>query len=971
MPYDVTGRPPAEIQPARDLIIRPFSDFGHVGTVDDTAAIQAAVDWSASLNGTDGTANVAVGQPGTFKIDGLMIRHGTRLIAPGGTATKFIPVAAPAARAAILLDTGPVQHIELSGFTLDMSAHPSQDAVYLHAVPVLISGGVQGGLWYARFKDILIKGCTGESLWLHGGDDSFQGPHQFIRFEGVVVESASTTHHALRLSGQVGQLDFDAACRFDGPGAGVGTVNILLERTVLVDGGHPYGVNNGDIAPYSVRLPVTSQSNTRIATVERAQNITFDYGHFEAAYEGIYADVSAGLVSVEHAFFSTVGHKSDLTGWACKCENGNMVAGKNFFGGTVDTHYIRTSGGQLTPTGGDFDFNGVVTSGVTLQLPTTATLATGVFKSVFVNGGSATVITTITSRLLPGEFLTLRANGGPIILGTGGNIDLGASFTPLNVPSGGVVLLARNDLAVGLPWQVVAVSGPSAHLAPPAVFVNASLSPYQALPGTGTIRVDATAGNVTIKLPNRDLVPPGTRITIKKLDATTNSVFINGFVTAQNPDGQADNVNKLTRPLQSVQVERNATVGFGNWDNILDGGTPVSVLTFGTYLTGGPFDGSAPVTIATNATSVNTPDTIVARNGIGAFAAQNLVLAGTLSVTGFITGASGGPALMRGTASGVSGDLASQNLLLYQATSTNWAGIQSNGSGDLVLSVGTAARYSHVFAQNGAVAFAGALAVTGFITGASGGPLWVRGTASGSSGDKPSQNLFLYDATATNWSGIQSNVNGDMVLSVGTSTRYSTVFAVTGTVAFPAVITSGQHAVNTTGGIIGVVISDATSHSGVNIVPATSAHFAFHDNGRVGALTAFRSSNASYADRTWLSVTAAGAATFAFGVTFSASVSVGTTLSVGGTATFTGTIVSNLLPTNATYDLGGGTNRWKDYYGSGKLECGTTIVTGAPAGGTAALWKLGSYITGAFSADFGHAIEVEVAGTLHKVLTAS
>ena len=50
-------------------------------------------------------------------------------------------------------------------------------------------------------------------------------------------------------------------------------------------------------------------------------------------------------------------------------------------------------------------------------------------------------------------------------------------------------------------------------------------------------------------------------------------------------------------------------------------------LSFGTHLTGGPYDGTAPETIATDATSADTPSTIVARDASGNFSAGQITAA--------------------------------------------------------------------------------------------------------------------------------------------------------------------------------------------------------------------------------------------------------------------------------------------------------------------------------------------------------
>lgn len=60
----------------------------------------------------------------------------------------------------------------------------------------------------------------------------------------------------------------------------------------------------------------------------------------------------------------------------------------------------------------------------------------------------------------------------------------------------------------------------------------------------------------------------------------------------------------------------------------------IGVLTSGAHLTGGPYNGTAPVTIATDATSANTPSTIVVRDSSGNFSSE-IITASTL-LTGIL-----------------------------------------------------------------------------------------------------------------------------------------------------------------------------------------------------------------------------------------------------------------------------------------------------------------------------------------------
>ena len=60
----------------------------------------------------------------------------------------------------------------------------------------------------------------------------------------------------------------------------------------------------------------------------------------------------------------------------------------------------------------------------------------------------------------------------------------------------------------------------------------------------------------------------------------------------------------------------------------------ISALTFGTHLTGGPFDGTAPKTIGIDATSANTASTVVARDASGNFSAGQVTV--TKSIAGVL-----------------------------------------------------------------------------------------------------------------------------------------------------------------------------------------------------------------------------------------------------------------------------------------------------------------------------------------------
>lgn len=1061
MAFDPLGRPPRESQPARDFLVRPFSDFGRVGTADDTGTIQRAIDASA-------VGGFAVGQDGDFEVNGLVIKNGVRFHCPGVGLTNIIARAASSEEQLISMPDDVLQNVELSGFAL-RGVVAGQHAMRLRAIPGTATGFLQGGLWYFRLKDIEVTDFTGEGIWLDGygnalGDPSaFRGPIQFGTFANVRVFCAAADKRALRLSGQVGQVGFDEACQFDnGPSDGTidGTdENILIERAVNEDESL-----NSDMAPYSILFKgVTCQGNTRGVTIERASTVTFVGGHFENLYEGIHNDVSAFGTIVDGVEFSNVGYRGDGTGFGIRNAGGLVIArGNRFYSSSApvacETHYVSQFNQEIRLDGRHHDDTGIRTSGLTRSAIASApTLNVAGFRDVWVNGPQSTPIDTIDSVLGPGELLTLRANGGHIVIGSGGNIDISPWRDPLRVTSDASVILQRDDL-VGV-WRVISQSGPQGHRRPLQVFVTHAMSPYAVAPGTGTVRVTAVGGDVEIILPSKDDTSYGERISVKRVDSTTNAVHINGATTAENPDGQLDDVVRLVAITQAFDFERNDAQGAGGWDTIgsvsAQTGAPGvgAPLTFSTHLTGTPasnYDGSQAITLSTDATSAVFASTLVARDAGGnifATSFNNAVAGGTpgyFSLHGspgspdsagitFGTDGTGWAFAIRknqgGTLSTLFRLFDSGNVIV--AGSLSALSLSASGSGGFTIgNVSGAARiqfgspisntFSFIRASNAYASIdCASITLNTLGVGVVGGTIYYDSSLGGVT--TISRAGATWDWSVWNPAGstapilsiptgtfdvrIQNDiilgtvtrgfvVSGTRRLSVSsTGVDVTGTFTTTGTLnvisgvfvaSSSGVSTSKPMTITTTGGVTGMDISDASGNTGLSFTPATSGDSVFFDTRRVGSATQFRCSNASSSDRTWLTVSAGGAATFGFAATFSSTINVTGTATLGGisssgTASIANVTVTNILTlgntissgmfptTSATYDLGGGANKWKDAYLSGKLELGTTLLTGAPSGGTAVPWRFGSYVGAAVAVDTAHYLEVEVNGSLRKV----
>jgi hypothetical protein len=111
---------------------------------------------------------------------------------------------------------------------------------------------------------------------------------------------------------------------------------------------------------------------------------------------------------------------------------------------------------------------------------------------------------------------------------------------------------------------------------------------------------------------------------------STVGTVVGGLYTAPSTTGP--HVVTATVTSGSTTVFANASINVQAYSP-----SGIAALTSGAHLTGGPYNGTAPVTIATDATSANTPSTIVARDDSGNFSAGGItgvtVLAGILRLS--------------------------------------------------------------------------------------------------------------------------------------------------------------------------------------------------------------------------------------------------------------------------------------------------------------------------------------------------
>jgi hypothetical protein len=143
------------------------------------------------------------------------------------------------------------------------------------------------------------------------------------------------------------------------------------------------------------------------------------------------------------------------------------------------------------------------------------------------------------------------------------------------------------------------------------------------LVSTGSTGVVTSEMIADLNITNDD-VATGAGITYGKLSLT------NSILDSDVKVGAGISYNKLnlSGSITNSDIAPNAGITtsklFASTISGVPLGSNLRTLTFGTYLTGTSYNGSTDVTLATNATSANTPSSIVARDGNGSFTAGTI-----------------------------------------------------------------------------------------------------------------------------------------------------------------------------------------------------------------------------------------------------------------------------------------------------------------------------------------------------------
>jgi hypothetical protein len=417
------------------------------GITDDSTAINAMLQAVyAGKGGNTYTGGVAYFPARTYIGCGIELRSRVVMRGAGKRATTF---KAPAGSTlpVFTLRPGPVQASFVEDLEVLGVGNAGQHGIRLTSAAS--TNSTSGGWWESGMRHVRVSGFAGHQIWLDGGDSSSANllPHQFLHLEHVEAFSIGGLR-ALNVTGQVGQVTYNT-CQFEGDG---------VVATETTDGASVYIGASG----YShVFTNTTFQENLYGVIVDGASPVVLNGCYWENVGRSVLATGGARLVTVGTPSFSFAAHVSDGTGYLFKAEAASFLKWDSVkAGGTVDriqssdTTSNIVAGTYFGPTAPGSGSVGVTKniaeSGGTITLGTAAT-------TILVNA-SANIINNIAGTVrLPGESVYLKAHGGSITLGLGGNISIGKLTGTLVVPPDAWVHLVRTDSG-SLGWAVVGMS---------------------------------------------------------------------------------------------------------------------------------------------------------------------------------------------------------------------------------------------------------------------------------------------------------------------------------------------------------------------------------------------------------------------------------------------------------------------------------------------------------------------------------
>jgi hypothetical protein len=458
-------RDSAGIVSMQNLANTLFADRYPGGVAD---AIAACPDAGCIINAASPSVNRNLGSldpgnkaitlylgPYTYNVKQIMLRREFRILGMGSGITFLQSVNGNNPVIVVPQENfAPAVNVLLSGFRLVGSVgNTSEDAILWDA-----SGFFAAGVWYSELNDIFIIGFAGNAIHLVGTSAGYTGMTQFVTFNRIIVFRSAGGGNGLRIEGATYALNFND-CEFDGSAAGDGT-NIFIGARP----DNPYAV------PIDINFRVlTSQTAATAVQIDGGWAVHFDSPHHEYVW-GVYLitgnlHASNAGITISDAGFQASGVNN---GAGYLLNVAAPAAGVRFthnnIMGPADT-VVRSIPGS------DVVYQDNMFFGTT-SLPSTAGVSAQLVPAPSINirsahtvglASSTTAITTIQSALGPGETVTFFALGGPVVFGSGGNLNLMGAAT---ITITGSITFMVSDLGGSSSWIPVSQWNPSSARVP-------------------------------------------------------------------------------------------------------------------------------------------------------------------------------------------------------------------------------------------------------------------------------------------------------------------------------------------------------------------------------------------------------------------------------------------------------------------------------------------------------------------------
>lgn len=443
--------------------------FGAFGVGNDyTTPFQAAIDYAnlnSKINPTLKGSTVFVPN-GSYIISSLLLKNGISILGESITSTILYEAdSGNDGEYMFEIERGPVS-INISGFNI--SGQDTLKGAFRFKSQPSADAPSHGGLWNSRISDIFIFGFQGHGIYFEGGsvDSNFLLPNQFNIFENVRVAKINDYKNALLMTGQQGQFTF-LNCEFDG-----------FFRDAKYSLGQNVRITNVDRYASAVIsfINCTIQNADYGIYLEYAENITIDNCWFENL--GVAITVASKDNKTPCKSINVLNSRfANAAGFGSLYAPGNIKKGQCI---NISSSFVNVYNNYVVvtdPNGDNFNpdssflvaynntIGGVLAQGNTFQvyklgktfgimqiIPIISnTIDCSGNRLVFVDSAES-VIKTIKSCINAGEYLTVRANKGPITFDDSDNIFLTLKSS-LTIQNGEIVSFVKIDNIVGSNYE--------------------------------------------------------------------------------------------------------------------------------------------------------------------------------------------------------------------------------------------------------------------------------------------------------------------------------------------------------------------------------------------------------------------------------------------------------------------------------------------------------------------------------------